>query len=162
VFFLCGLWHGASWNFVIWGLFHGTFLVIERLGLASALKRADPLVRHVYLLVVVMVGWVFFRAENLPAALAYLQAMFGLGHGEMPALRLSWYLTPEVRLALFAGIIGSMPIMPFMRERTERMLASWQRWTTEFAGALALVAVFLAAILQVAARSYNPFIYFRF
>jgi len=126
------------------------------------LKRADPIVRHVYLLVVVMVGWVFFRAENLPAALAYLQAMFGLGHGEMPALRLSWFLTPEVRLALLAGIIGSMPIVPFLREWTERAAASWQRWTTEFAGALALVAVFVAAMLQVAARSYNPFIYFRF
>ena len=73
VFFLCGLWHGASWNFVIWGLFHGSFLVAERLGLADAVKRLWAPLRHAYLLVVVMIGWVFFRAETLPAALAYLE-----------------------------------------------------------------------------------------
>src|SRR4051812_8670704 len=61
VFFLCGLWHGASWNFVIWGLFHGTFLVVERLGLAAAVRRLWAPLRHAYLLLVVMVGWVFFR-----------------------------------------------------------------------------------------------------
>ena len=77
VFFLCGLWHGASWNFVIWGLFHGTFLVVERLGLASAVKRLWAPLRHAYLLLVVMVGWVFFRADTLPDAVAFLRAMFG-------------------------------------------------------------------------------------
>jgi alginate O-acetyltransferase complex protein AlgI len=162
VFFLCGLWHGASWNFVIWGLFHGTFLVLERLGLGSALRRLAPAARHAYLLLVVMVGWVFFRAETLPAAIAYLGAMFGMGGAEMPALRLSWYLTSEVRLALIAGIIGSTPIIPAIAAQAERAMNSWRGWATETAGTLALVAVFLAALLQVAARTYNPFIYFRF
>ena len=162
VFFLCGLWHGASWNFVIWGLFHGTFLVLERVGLGTLLKRLAPSARHVYLLVVVMVGWVFFRAEDLPRALAYLQAMFGLGDAPMPALRLSWYLTREVRLAILAGIIGSMPVIPYLRALAERAADNWRGWATEAAGTVALLAVFLAALLQVAARSYNPFIYFRF
>ncbi len=72
VFFLCGLWHGASWNFVIWGLFHGAFLVVERLGLADAVMRLWRPLRHVYVLIVVMVGWVFFRAETLPAAIGFL------------------------------------------------------------------------------------------
>ncbi len=88
--------------------------------------------------------------------------MFGFGIGEMPPMRLSWYLTPEVRLALLAGLIGAMPAVPALRARVERLAASWQGWVAETAGALALVAVFLAALLQVAARSYNPFIYFRF
>ena len=77
VFFLCGLWHGASWNFVIWGLFHGSFLVAERLGLAGAVKRLWAPVRHAYLLAIVMIGWVFFRAETLPAALAYSEIAGG-------------------------------------------------------------------------------------
>ncbi len=162
VFFLCGLWHGASWNFVIWGLFHGTFLVLERLGLARLLKRAAPSVRHAYLLLVVMVGWVFFRSDNLPAALDYLRAMFGLGDAQMPAVRLSWYLTREVRLALAAGIIGSMPIVPYLRSLAMSAASGWRGLAAEAAGTAALVAVFLAALLQVAARSYNPFIYFRF
>ncbi|HUR33717.1 MAG TPA: MBOAT family protein [Vicinamibacterales bacterium] len=162
VFFLCGLWHGASWNFVIWGLFHGSFLVLERLGLSRGLKRVDPIVRHAYLLVVVMVGWVFFRAENLPAALTYLRAMAGFATGEMPPLRLSWYLNPEVRLALIAGIIGSMPVIPALRRRADAAMHNWRGPLAEFAGTLALLGVFVAALLQVAARTYNPFIYFRF
>jgi alginate O-acetyltransferase complex protein AlgI len=161
VFFLCGLWHGASWNFVIWGLFHGTFLVLERVGLGAALKRIHPVARHIYLLVVVMIGWVFFRAADLPSAVTYLRAMFGFGVGEFPALRLSWYLNPEVRLALVAGIVGSMPIVPALTEWARRIRPA-RALATEFAGALALVAVFMAVLLQVASRSYNPFIYFRF
>jgi alginate O-acetyltransferase complex protein AlgI len=162
VFFLCGLWHGASWNFVIWGLFHGTFLVLERIGLGSLLKRAAPSARHVYLLLVVMIGWVFFRAPDLPTAITYLAAMFGFSDAPMPAVRLTWYLTPEVRLALLAGIVGSMPVVPVLRTLSERASGYWQGWATEAAATVALVAVFLAALLQVAARSYNPYIYFRF
>ena len=162
VFFLCGLWHGASWNFVVWGLFHGAFLVVERLGLGTVLARLPRSVRHVYLLVVVMVGWVFFRAPNLPSALTYLQTLFGFGHGEMPALRLSWYLTREVRIAMLAGIIGAMPLVPTLRIWTDRVAHQWQRVAAETTGTVALLAIFLAALLQVAARTYNPFIYFRF
>ena len=85
VFFLCGLWHGASWNFVIWGLFHGAFLVVERLvhraidvqspdyaNRPTAGVLAWPIWPHVYTLVVVMIGWVFFRAETLTGAIAFL------------------------------------------------------------------------------------------
>jgi alginate O-acetyltransferase complex protein AlgI len=109
-----------------------------------------------------MVGWVFFRADDLPAAMLYLKAMFGLGDGQMPAVRLTWFLTPEVRIALVAGIVGSMPVIPALKEAAERAASSWRGWAAEAAGTLALIAVFAAALLQVAARSYNPFIYFRF
>ena len=88
MFFLCGLWHGASWNFVIWGLWHGSFLVIERLTAKSRNSQSPisdhqvtttsgvlawPIWPHVYTLLVVMIGWVFFRAETLPGAIAFLQ-----------------------------------------------------------------------------------------
>ena len=85
VFFLCGLWHGASWNFVIWGLWHGAFLVIERL-VPSRNRSSNhpttqspdsgvlawPIWPHVYTLAIVMIGWVFFRAETLTGAIAFL------------------------------------------------------------------------------------------
>ena len=109
-----------------------------------------------------MVGWVFFRSADLPSALAYLRTLTGFGIGEMPPMRLSWYLTTEVRVALVAGLLGSMPLVPALRDRVERLAVAWHGWVAETAGALALVAVFIAALLQVAARSYNPFIYFRF
>ena len=103
VFFLCGLWHGASWNFVIWGLFHGTFLVVERLGLAAAIRRLWRPLRHVYLLLVVMIGWVFFRADTLPSAVAFLMAMTGRPASAPTPYAVQWYLTPELWLALIAG-----------------------------------------------------------
>ncbi|MCB1615707.1 MAG: MBOAT family protein [Pseudomonadales bacterium] len=78
VFFLCGLWHGASWNFVIWGLIHGAFLVIERLGFDKILQRLWRPVRHCYTLLVVLVGWVFFRAETLDTSLHYTKTLMGL------------------------------------------------------------------------------------
>jgi alginate O-acetyltransferase complex protein AlgI len=77
VFFLCGLWHGASWTFVVWGLYHGGFLVIERIGLADRVRSLALPLRHGYALLVVMVGWVLFRADTLGGAAAMIGAMAG-------------------------------------------------------------------------------------
>jgi alginate O-acetyltransferase complex protein AlgI len=162
VFFLCGLWHGASWNFVIWGLFHGTFLVIERLVSRRRVRAraADTPVRqlalHAYTLIVVMAGWVFFRAETLPGAIAYLRALAGLSLAMPTPFTVQWYLTPELWLALAAGVIGSMPWIPALARDRE------PSWTFGFASTAALVALLAACVMQMAARTYNPFIYFRF
>ena len=76
VFFVTGLWHGSSWNFVIWGLFHGAFLILERLFLGRILKNLWRPLQHIYTLLVVIVGWVFFRIENLSDAILLLKRMF--------------------------------------------------------------------------------------
>jgi alginate O-acetyltransferase complex protein AlgI len=163
VFFLCGLWHGASWNFVIWGLFHGSFLVIERLGLASAVKRLWLPLRHAYLLLVVMIGWVFFRADTLPIAMAFLRTMFGLQTAtELTPFTLAWYLTPEVWLALLVGVVGSAPIIPALSAWRTTSLTRWRAIGFDAAATASLMVILGAAILQMAARTYNPFIYFRF
>jgi alginate O-acetyltransferase complex protein AlgI len=163
VFFLCGLWHGASWNFVIWGLFHGTFLVVERLGLAAAVKRLWSPLRHAYLLLVVMVGWVFFRADTLPGATAFLRAMFGLSTAVQPTpFTLAWYLTPELWLALTLGTIGSVPIIPALARWRARLASRWPGAGFDLAATAALMLILVASITQMAARTYNPFIYFRF
>jgi alginate O-acetyltransferase complex protein AlgI len=167
VFFLCGLWHGASWNFVVWGLFHGTFLVLERVGLADAVKRRRAPLQHAYALLVVMVGWVFFRADTLTGALAFLGAMAGLSPALPTPYPVAWYLTPELWLALLAGTIGSMPVIPALAGRIERerIADSRPRLALSLADALgtaALAALLVASVMQMAARTYNPFIYFRF
>jgi alginate O-acetyltransferase complex protein AlgI len=180
VFFLCGLWHGASWNFVAWGLFHGAFLVFERLGLGRILEEMPPQIRHVYTLLVVMIGWVFFRAETLTYAWAYLQAMFGLRHAsELTPFTMLHFLNLEAVLAMVVGIIGSMPVVGAVRRVKDRWYGEAEatpaapggpavaatRWTAfglDLLGTAALMGVFFASVLQVAARSYNPFIYFRF
>ena len=167
VFFLCGLWHGASWNFVIWGLFHGAFLVIERLGLATSLRRLWRPLRHVYLLLVVMVGWVFFRADTLPGALGFLAAMAGRAATAPTPFTVQWYVTPLLLATLLAGIIGSMPIGPTLNRWRQTLAANSPdaaapSWPVAIASVSVVGLVLLASIVQIAARTYNPFIYFRF
>jgi alginate O-acetyltransferase complex protein AlgI len=166
VFFLCGLWHGASWTFVVWGLYHGAFLVIERvrasaqraqlkLRATDAAMRAPRIVRHAYVVLVVMVGWVFFRADTFVQAIGFLKAMAGFGGGVPAPVDASWYLDRETILAIAAGVIGSTPAV-----------AAAGRWVEgsapSIARSVAVGALFAASVLFIAAHTYNPFIYFRF
>jgi alginate O-acetyltransferase complex protein AlgI len=154
VFFLCGLWHGASWTFVVWGLFHGAFLIIERLGLGKLLSTAPRVVGHAYLLLVVMIGWVFFRAETLSGAIGMLRAMIGLGAGAPTAYAPAWYLTKELLVCAAAGIVGSTPIIPALSRRPARFAS--------LAETASLLVLLVTSVMLIAARTYNPFIYFRF
>ena len=168
VFFLCGLWHGATWSFVVWGLFHGTFLILERVGLGRWLEKVGPL-RHLYVLVTVMVGWVFFNARDLPHALSYLSVMAGLRHGSGVEYHLSLYLNPAVVLALAAGIIGSTPVVPLIRRAWEKV-ASIENETGSVlvelfghgASVASLALIFVGCAMMSAHGSYSPFIYYRF
>jgi alginate O-acetyltransferase complex protein AlgI len=172
VFFLCGLWHGATWSFVAWGMFHGAFLIVERVGLTQFLERTPRLVRHGYALLVVMVGWVFFNARDLSHALTYLEVMFGLRGGTGLEYNLALYLDKALVLALIAGIIGSTPIIPAVRQAWESVIDRFPDSRRE--GAIAgdvlwrlmsvtmTMAVFFGSAIMAAHGSYSPFIYYRF
>ena len=181
VFFLCGLWHGASWNFVIWGLWHGAFLVAERILVSPArpTRREEmipqppqpairsgplhwPIWPHVYTMLVVMIGWVFFRADTLAGAVAFLRAMFGGAATAPTPYTVGWYLTPELWLALAAGAVGSTPWVPLAALHLERRPHSMPPWALALVNTAALAALLVASLTYVAARTYNPFIYFRF
>ena len=105
VFFLTGFWHGASWSFVFWGLFHGTFLVIERLGFERLLKKIPGVFSRMYMLLIVMVGWVFFRIEAFPDAAAYTFKLFGVG--ETGKLHLVHFLDGEKVVILALALVAS-------------------------------------------------------
>src|SRR5205807_2473227 len=117
---------------------------------------------HVYVILVVMVGWVFFRADSLGAAIAYLKAMTGLTTPEPAQFTLGWFLTPDVVLALIAGVIGSIPIVPVAEAWRRGLRARTASGLVDFAAAAALCAILVLAVVQCAAGTYNPFIYFRF
>ena len=169
VFILCGLWHGASWTFAAWGLFHGVFLVLERLGLDRIIESFWSPARHIYTILVVGVGWILFRADNLHHALAFLGAMAGLGPGAGLAYHPAVYLDKQVALALIAGVVGSTPVLPMlMRLRGEylapvsgplRIVLRNGLAVTELAS---LSLLLLTSAMFLAAGTYNPFIYFRF
>jgi len=169
VFFLTGLWHGASWNFVLWGFYHGLFLVVERVGFEKALRRAWAPLRFLYALVVVNIGWVFFRAENIGYAFSMLKTMAGFPEGRANFIDIYLYMDKEFFIALFAGLIFSAPVLPYARDLYGRVL---ERCGTSASAVLeaggktlafaSLVAVFLLSSMLLASGTYNPFIYFRF
>ncbi len=169
VFFLCGLWHGASWTFIVWGLFHGLFLVVERLGLGRFLASRRPVMQHAYTLGVILVSWVFFRCDTFSQALGMLAALAGFARGSGLEYHLGLYFDAELALALTVGIVGSTPLLPFLagalRRRRRTLELAARRWLdtlTAVGETASLTAVFLASLSWMAAGTYSPFLYFRF
>jgi alginate O-acetyltransferase complex protein AlgI len=162
VFFITGLWHGASWNFIVWGMFHGFFLILERTAFGKILNRVWLPVRHAYTLLVVLIGWVFFRANSLLGSFEYITRMFSLESGE-PA-RVSYlnffYVNSEYLVISIVAIFWSTPALEkfaaSLMEPGRRMpIFKWLEITFLF-------LLFILAASYVAADTYNPFIYFRF
>jgi alginate O-acetyltransferase complex protein AlgI len=167
VFFLTGLWHGAAWTFIVWGLYHGAFLMLERFGLGRALQRLPDVVRHGYALLVVLVGWVFFRADGLHRALGYLGAMFAPDAWWRNDPHLLARLNAEVVAALILGAILSFPTLPALLERwrTPRAQDGLAAQDTRAAHVLPVQVLICGLVLAVAHLvngSLNPFLYFRF
>ena len=169
VFFLCGLWHGASWNFVLWGLFHGLFLSIERFWGGFRFNVLWLPIRHVYTLLVIITGWVIFRTENLTEATAFLGAMFGSASGTGIVNNVDMFLDPKLKFELFIGLCLSAPIYPFINKLKYKLLKSTgeklERRIYEvvsFFSFIILILIVYASIINLAAGVYNPFIYFRF
>jgi alginate O-acetyltransferase complex protein AlgI len=162
VFFLCGLWHGASWTFVFWGLFHGSFLVSERMGLARRMAAWRAPLRHAYLVLVVMVSWVFFRSATLSDAGRFLAAMMGMSPASGLEHPLALYADAQTLLALTIGAIGSTPVMPALKRWLERFHAPPIEIGTSSIRLAAMASILLASAMLLAAGTYNPFIYFRF
>jgi alginate O-acetyltransferase complex protein AlgI len=160
VFFLCGLWHGAKWTFVVWGLIHGSFLVLERIGAMRAVT-SRPVLGHVYVLAVVMFGWVFFRSPSFEYAVGYLAAL--VHPSAAPALHFWGAVDHEI---LIVFVIGCVLATPIVARRVEAALRETSWWSRVALGALAapaaLASIFVVSVSKLAAGSYNPFIYFRF
>ena len=169
VFFLCGLWHGASWNFVIWGMIHGLFIVIERIGFLSILEKISPFFRHIYALLIVTTAWVFFRVDTLPAAISYLSAMFGFAKGNGIEFHAGLYLDYETIIVLFFGIVLSTPLFAYLHKflktinsKLDNQKAPFLENIMALSNTILLSIIFLGSIMRLAAGAYNPFIYFRF
>ncbi len=162
VFFLTGLWHGAGWNFIIWGLFNGVFQLIERnKTVHRVLEKAPALLTHLYAILVVMIGWVFFESETIEASFAYLGKMFAFQ--DMSVSPINTLLTPLMITVILLGIIFSTPLIPFI----------WGKFTAKYSGlqnskslfvfkAILCLASLFFCIVKLATGEFNPFIYFRF
>ncbi len=166
VFLMTGLWHGANWTFILWGLYHGTLLVLESVNAIPVYRNGEEkrhgkvrkALSHVYVLLAVTFGFVLFRAGTLPQAGAFFAAMFGFGaSGGIGYATAAAFLSPYYLFIFIIAIIGSTPYPARL----------WRRLTERFelfeaaamAGGLVLLAL---SYMSLASDSYNPFIYFRF
>lgn len=157
VWFLTGLWHGANWNFMIWGLYFGVFICLERMFLENILSRVHPLVGHIYTLLIVVTGWVLFEFENLALCGSFLGVMFGLGQRGLFDIRTLYYIH-NYGLLFTVSIACSTPIVRraalYIRERLSRA----------YPAALSFIylAIMIISTAYLVNDSYNPFLYFRF
>lgn len=156
VFLLCGLWHGASWNFVIWGAHHGAFLVIERAGLGKVLKRLPAAFAHIYTLLAVFLGWVWFRADTFEGAIAMFQGLFGFNGVGGYSVAFGFGLYPlSIAALIVGGLIG---------------LWKWPRirWSPAMKPLLAvgdyvmIALLMLFSVVWIGGGMGTPFLYYRF
>jgi alginate O-acetyltransferase complex protein AlgI len=158
VFILTGFWHGATWSFVFWGVFHGFFLIFERIGLSKILEKFS-LIGWIYTLFVVMIGWIFFRIENFSTAVDFIQQLFASNHKEQ--LGLNYFLNAENLLLLIFGVALAAPIwLTWNALRFEKFKLLTERAT--IVRQTLLLGLLLYAVMLINANSYNPFIYFKF
>lgn len=155
VWFLTGLWHGAAWNFVAWGLYYGLILILEKYFLSRVLERLPAVIRHIYSLVLVLIGWVFFFSPTLGGAVDYIQLMFGVGANGLVDSEGLYLLTTNL-LLLILLVIGSTPIV---YRAYERVMAGRGKI---LANCVVYAAMFLLCIAYLVTETYNPFLYFRF
>ena len=152
VWLLTGIWHGAGWNFLLWGLYYGLWMLAERLFLGKCLEKLPDVLRHAYTMLIVLMGWALFAVEDMGRLGAYFRSLFGGGglYAPVDGYRLRTYLPTLVILA-----IGSTPLMKRV----------WDKLGERGQAALQPVLVLAALVLCTASlvdASYNPFLYFRF
>lgn len=156
VFFCTGLWHGASWTFVVWGLWHGLFQILEEL---FPTKKMPKFIGHVYTLLVVILGFVLFRAENFRQGLYFFKQMFtDFNFSHLPNAIAFEQLTPIFLFTMVIAAIASCPVLPKLYEQN--------RLTNNkgivFSSYIASILLLILCLLSLSGGAYNPFIYFRF
>ncbi|HRV73704.1 MAG TPA: MBOAT family protein [Eubacteriales bacterium] len=159
VWALTGLWHGAAWNFVVWGLIFAVMLVVEKYWLSSVLKRLPAAVCRVYVMLIVILSFVVFNAESLTAAFTQIGGMFGAGH--IPFVNsLALYELRGYAVPLVIGAVGSTPAVKLLVERVKRGRVGAKIMLV--AEPVALIALLVVCTAYLVDGSFNPFLYFRF
>ena len=158
--FATGLWHGASWNFVLWGLYYGVLILLERLFLGKLLERLPRLISHCYLLLAVLFGWILFYFTSLDRAAAYMGRMLGFGGAPLYDLPTLVDLANNCFWLLFA-VLFCMPVARWFGNQIRNLPEAGQTAVLRVRPALNLLLLALCTAL-LAGQSYNPFLYFRF
>lgn len=165
VFLLTGIWHGASWNFVVWGLFHGFFLASEHMGFSNLLNRLWRPIQHLYVVVVIIASWVLFRSETLTQAMDYFNAMTSISNWHTTSFQYAQVISNEFIFILIIGLIFSLPIYTWLKYKFANSSGNSAliiSFPVLFSRIIFLSVLLSLSVLKIASSTYNPFIYFRF
>ncbi len=158
VFFLSGLWHGASWNFVIWGMFHGAFLVIERMWLGNQLRKIPAAISTAYAFVVVVTGWVFFRLETFNEGMLYIKNMYDFSSVSFHTLNLE----PKFIFVLIIAILFSFSPAGIQKKLTGLYSGKAASKVVNLILCVVIIVLYVFNLGELYATGFNPFIYFKF
>lgn len=156
VWLLTGLWHGAAWNFVIWGFYYGLLLLLEKLFLNKILDKIPNIIKWLYTFIVVMIGWVIFRSNSLNELLLFIKLMFNYNNTDWLTILSDNLTTFNSLIFIIPALIFSFPIIKKIKEKYQSKL-----WFTIVSN-ITLLGLFGIVIVLLTSSSYNPFIYFRF
>lgn len=154
VWSLTGLWHGAAWNFIAWGMFYGVLLILEKYVLKNILERVPVIFRHIGTLIVVMIGWVFFSSENMTQATDFIGALIGFGNGSFIDSQ-AMYLLSENAFPIFAMSLSAVGVFEMISTREETRVYKALK-------CVVYLVIFILCITFLVSETYNPFLYFRF
>ena len=160
VWFLTGFWHGAAYNFILWGVYFGVLLIVEKVFLLELLKKCNAAVSHIYTLFFVLVGWVIFEFDSMPLMGRFLKCMFGLGDFGLCNDYTIYLLVNNIVIILIA-MIGCTMVPKLMAEKVMDKIKNKQLLSA-LTENVVLVAIFMICVFYLVAGSYNPFLYFRF
>ncbi len=159
VFLLTGIWHGAAWNFVVWGLWHGFFIIIEKIINIKEFEQKYTqkwvqIIQHIYCILAFVIGWVMFRAESMTYAWLYIKNMFGLLKIQDITYNIGYYIDTFEIIIFITALLCSIPIFNKMLDVKNKFgrvcINIW------------LLVIFILSTATIASSTYNPFIYFRF
>ena len=157
VWLLTGLWHGASWNFVVWGLYYGFILFMEKIILHKVLSKTPKFIKHIYTMLLVMIGWVLFGSVDLTSALEYLKVMFGLSGNALVDNSAIYYLYTNIKLLIILTLCSTPIISIIFRQ----IIKKGKSVGILFAVSINIIII-LISIAYLVNETYNPFLYFRF
>lgn len=155
VWLTTGIWHGASWNFIAWGVYFGLFIMMERAFLGNILKKLPNILQHIYLLLIVIFGWVLFSQPDLKSAIDYMKVMVGIGDYPLTNGYLIFYLR-EYWLELTLAIILSVPTLKMLKKKLNLYKF------INIVKPIALIFIYIIVVIYLVNSTFNPFIYFNF
>ncbi len=154
VWFLTGAWHGASWNFILWGVYFGVILIFEKLFLLKWLQKLPSIFQHLYAIFLILISWVIFAFEDISQGFIFLQNMFSF----IPNTTEAYYYLQNYWMILVIGVLCALPCWKIWKDKMDKKQKNWWNILTT----CGYLAIFLLSTASLVSDSFNPFLYFRF